>query len=147
MAKRISMLPTLVTRQLFKADPSGESTVTIRQATTEDAIDLGVLFETTTQEYDDAELGKSKVTRSLNVETLKMARAFRTLAGSNLVKTDADNKESPLFVFKETPVGPRPVSEFEFEQAWGYLSIEDAEDIYAQVVAVNPRWDPKRQGE
>ncbi len=70
-------------------------------------------------------------------EELKRIEAYLTMAECNILRENG----KPLFKFKKT--GPAPyidMTDSEFEEAWGQLPQDIAEEIHDKVLEVNPDW-------
>ncbi len=125
-------------------DIEGNTSVSIRQATTADKIVIADLFAEQTQIWEDADVGKIQMKRKWNPEALKQARAFATLVGADL----EDDDGNPIFRFGNTKNGPElSMQKVEFNRAWGSLPIELTEEIYKLILKVNTDWDPEAVGE
>jgi len=134
---KISMKPDT---QQFKLgfDPSGEATVTIRQARTGDVIKLGDLFSDQTRTWDDDAGEMVKLTQKWNPAELKRERAFLTIVGLDL----EDENGNPIFNFKEddTYGASLNMSRLKFIKVWDALPAEYTEEIHNWIVQVNPQW-------
>lgn len=141
---KISLKPTAQTFKL-SIDPEGQATVTVRQARTGDLVRLGNLFSEQTQIWDDEQLGKVMLQRKWNPEELMRERAFCTLVGIDL---EDEETGEPIFRFREGKNGPElAMTRNAFCRAWDALPVELTQEIYNNVLEVNPQWDPARQGE
>jgi len=126
-------------------DPTGETTMTAKQARTADVIAIANLFAETTRSYDDEYVGRIEYKQKWNHEEFKRECALRTLIELDL--EDAET-EQPLFRFKEGSYGPvLAMSGSEFAQAWGILPPELVDEIFANILEVNPQWGPVLKGE
>ena len=134
---KISMKPET---QQFKLgfDPSGEATITIRQARTGDVIKLGDLFSNQTRTWDEDAKDMVKLTQKWNPDELKRERAFLTVVGLDL----EDNSGKPIFKFKEDKAfgASLDMSRSAFIKVWNILPSELTEEIHTWILQVNPQW-------
>lgn len=144
MPKAITMKPAIKEIQLLELDESGETTVTIRQATAGDMRKLGDLFSDQTQIWDDPEGNTVKIQKKWNLEELKRMRAYVTMVGCNIINEDTGGE---WFTFRTGPNGAAPGNQSLFFSAWDALPPEVAQEIYEAVLVVNTQWDPAYQGE
>lgn len=151
MPKVLSMKPTVKTFRLTRLDPSGETTVTIRQATAGDVKRVGDLFSEQTQIFDDGDGTSIKIQKKFNYAELNRYRAYLTLADCNIQRevetSDGKIVTEDWFKFVERNGVRRIQSEGDFYQAWDALPQEVVEEIVDYVLDVNPMWDPNAQGE
>jgi hypothetical protein len=129
------------TIKLLKSDPSGDTWVRIKQATTgEDGI-LSALWAKTALEWDDdRQGGKVKQYSEISRAQVRTESVWLTLLECNI--TGKDNK--PLF----------PAIDYmarrdkgKFLAAWNPLPPEWSEEIYQAVLEVNPQWRPGREAQ
>ena len=128
------------TIKLLEADPTGETWVRIKQATTgEDAI-LSSLWAKSAFEYDDANKGKVKQYNEVSRAQVQGESVRLTLLESNIL----DHKDKPLF----PPIdhAARRVQKT-FYDAWSKLPMAWAKEIHEAVLMVNPQWRPGREDE
>jgi len=137
MPASVSMKPILDTFPLEQLDSTGETTVTVRQATTGDVRKIGDLFGKQTQIFNTEEEGQIKIEKDWNFDTLKCYRAFLTITDCNIVD---EATQLPVFKFVERSGLSRPVSETAFNAAWDALHYDVTEEIYERVLDMNPMW-------
>jgi len=139
MPIKLSVKPIEETFKLMEADPTGETFVTIRQATTGDSIKLSNLFSDQTQIWDDPTGGTVKIQKKWNLEELKRYRASLTVIDCNI-----ENEDGTLwFPFVEG----KTILQGQFFKAWDSLPPEIADEIYECVQRINPEWNPYAEGE
>lgn len=139
----ISLKP-ITQRFDLTSDPG--STVTFRQARTGDLVHLGNLFAEQTHEWTEEDLGVVRMKRKWNPEELKRERVFVTLSGCDI---EDEETGQPIFQFKETKSygDELAMTPKQFYRVWGALPPAITDEIYALCLAVNPQFDPNRQGE
>lgn len=142
MPLRLSVKPVEQTITL-ESDPSGETFVVVRQATTGDVVKIGNAFGDQTQIFDD-EMGNTlKIQKKWNLAELQRMRAYLTIIGCNIEDEDG----SPWFKFRETRDGFAPGPQDAFFKAWDKLPPEISDDLYQAVIMVNPQWNPLLEDE
>jgi hypothetical protein len=138
MPKAISV-PVEKVFKLEKFDPTGETTVTIRQATQSSQEQMAEMFSEVTRRMKD-ETGVMEVTTKVSSAEVMRRAAWLTMVECNVM--NAENT-APLFKFNRAPNGRMYIgmSEAEFSlQAWGELPVELADEIYDKVLELNPQW-------
>lgn len=138
---RISLVPTSREFKLkFGDDPFA---VSIRQARTGDAVQLGNLFSETTRVWDDADFGPIQLKQKWNQMELQRMRAYLTMVACDLEDENGD----PLFLFRTGKHGPETsMGRDAFNQVWDSLPQELTDMIHECVIKANPQWGP-RSGE
>ena len=129
------------TIKLLKADPSGDASVRIKQATMgEDAI-ISAMWAKTAWEFDDAQRGKVKQYNDVSRAQIMGEQVRLTLLeGINIL----DHEGKPLF----PKVDPAVVRGRDaFYDAWSQLPSPWAEEIHEAVLQVNPQWRPDREAQ
>lgn len=128
------------TIKLLKADPTGETWVRIKQATTgEDAI-LSGLWAKTALEWDDASQGKVKQYNEVSRAQIRAEAVWLTLLECNITGKD----KKPLFPAIDHMARR---DKGKFFTAWNPLPPEWSEEIYEAVLEVNPQWRPGREAQ
>ena len=128
------------TIKLLKADPTGETWVRIKQATTgEDAL-LSLLWAKTAYEFDDDNRGKVKQYSEVSRAQVRAEAVRLTLLESNAL----GHNDKPLFPPIDHAVRRAPEI---FESAWDKLPVPWANEIYDAVLQVNPQWRPGGENE
>lgn len=144
MALKIASLPQIKDFKLLKSDPTGETVVTLRQATAGDEIRIGNLFSEQTQIWDDEEVGRVQLKRKWNFQERKRFIAYLTLVGCNIEVEDERGEAAPLFRFKDGSKPGLAMSQADFFKAWDNLPQEVADEIYECILEMNPQWDFSR---
>lgn len=142
MALRLSTKPTEETITL-SADPSGETFVVIRQATTGDMVKIGNAFGDQTQIFDDDRTNSLKIQKKWNPAELQRMRAYLTIVGCNI----EDDNGNPWFKFRDGANGPLPGDQGLFFKAWDRLPPNISQELYEAVLSVNPQWNPLLEDE
>lgn len=128
------------TIKLLGADPTGETWVRVKQATTgEDAI-LSNLWAKTAYEFDDAQKGKVKQYSEVSRAQVRAEAVRLTLLESNVLR----HNDEPLFPPVDHAVRRSPK---QFGAAWDRLPVPWANEIYEAVLTVNPQWRPGGEDE
>ena len=129
------------TVKLLKADPSGDTYVVVKQATTGEDAAISALWAKTAWEFDDALKGKVKQYNDVSRAQIMGEQVRLTLLECNI--TDHSGKK-PLFP-KIDPDAER--SHQAFYGAWEKLPSAWSEEIYEAVLGVNPQWQPGREAQ
>lgn len=140
MPLKIASYPTTKDFKLLKSDPSGETFVTVRQATAGDEIRISNLFAEQTQIWDDAEVGRVQLKRKWNFDERKRFIAYLTMVGCNIETEEGE----PLFRFTGGPNPRLNMSQADFFKAWDMLPQNVADEIYDCILQLNPQWDFSR---
>ena len=128
------------TIKLLDADPTGETWVRIKQATTgEDAL-LSNLWAKTALEWDDAQQGKVKQYSEVSRAQVQAEAVRLTLLESNML----DHKEKPLFPKIDHAARRDPK---QFLPRWEKLPMAWSREVYEAVLQVNPQWRPGREAD
>ena len=142
MAIKVSKLPVIQAYQL-KSDPSGEATVTFRQARRGETERLAESFSQYKLTYEDPEAGVVTRTQEWNPCKIETKQVFLTLVGaSGIIVEKPDGSEGELFRFRETSDGI-PVlnmNEAQFNAAWAILPEEVCDEIINLCHRHNPNW-------
>lgn len=128
-------LPTPVEKvfPLLEADQTGQTTVTVRQATQRAVAALGDMISRI-----DRTTGANTYATYFNPARSQMLQAFHTIVACNI--EGADGKL--LFPSKTTPGGTvLAMDEKQFENAWYDLPPEWVSEIMDFVAEMNPMWD------
>ena len=136
MPKKVA-LPVTKICKLEKWDPTGETTVTVRQAT-QGVVDKLENFRTSNNEYqwDDKEQGKTTMRTNRGSAEIRRLQVRETMESSNLPGPD----DMPLF---KTFSYKNDSDILAWEKSWDTLPPELAEEIVEKVYEVNPQWAPK----
>ena len=143
MPYEMSMKQLVNTVSLVEIDPSGETTATVRQATTGDMIAIGNTFGEQTQIFDDGD-ETIKIKKKWNPDELKRYRCWRCLIGCNIVNKET---QEPWFTFREGNHGSEPGVQAAFFKAWDSAVPAVTEALHNAVLTVNPQWNYAAQGE
>jgi hypothetical protein len=139
----------VATKSIYKQfklafDPTGESTVTIRQAKSGDLVHMDNLFKEQTQIWDGDDFNTIQLKKQFNPQEVKRERAYLTLVAADI----EDEEGNPIFRFKDGPNGPQlAMSRADFVTAWNELPPMLTEEIHDLVQAQNPVWNPAASGE
>ncbi len=147
MAIHVKKLPPVQTYPL-SLDPTGEATVTFRQARRGETERLAESFSKYTLSYEDPDAGTVRRTQEWNVRKIEQKQVFLTLVGAEgLFIENPDGSTAPLFRFRETSDGipMLAMTEVQFDKAWALLDEDLAEEIILLCHKHNPHWG--RQGE
>lgn len=136
MPLALSMKPIVGTFVLDLADPTGDTTVVVRQVTVGDQIELENLFADQTQVWNGTQDRAVRISRRWNFEELKRHRVWRTLLACNIVTEEGKD----WFEFSIKAGEPVPGPKNRFFSAWDALPPEVAEEIYTYVLEMNPQW-------
>lgn len=120
------------------ADPSGATYVTIRQATQLEQEMRAELWATSSRILRDRVGPEIELRQRISLPEIMRKEIFLTLCACNI----EDENGQPLFQFStDTQTGrTRPVSEPEFEKAFGKLPLAVAYEIHNKVLQLNPSW-------
>lgn len=139
--------PIVETFELTRTDKRYENegqptTVTIKQATQAQHEQRQQIFATLERRFDDFSPEITTLVQKANTEELKRTEAYLTLVGCNITKEDG---KSPLFVFKKgkNGINELDMQEHEFNEAWGILPPDVANEIHEKVVELNIMWGPR----
>jgi hypothetical protein len=136
---------------VLESDPTGETTVTVRQAREGENIERGEMFAKTNRIYDDALIGEVKLQTEYNQRKLRRKEAYLTLASLSGIYTEDDKgKKTEWFISGETDNGPSikaAMSETSFNNRWNMLPTAVVNEIGKLIHQVNPDWNPERTGE
>ena len=124
---------------LDKADPTGETKITIKQATTREHTLRAEMWATASRIMRDGMGSEVELKQRISFPEIVRREVFLTLVACNI---QAENGE-PLFKFAQDSTTSRPylaMSEDKFAVAWGLLPIEIALEIHSKVIEVNPTW-------
>jgi hypothetical protein len=131
--------PLTKKHELKESDPTGDTFVSFRQATTQDHIERGDLFSEASRVYKN-EFSTDIVEVRQNIPVLKVWRkeAFLTMIDCNIL---GENGE-PLFQFSPNGAGTPllAMTEGQFEDAWGKLPFEVSAEIHSKLLITNPAW-------
>jgi hypothetical protein len=128
------------TIKLLKADPSGETFVVVKQATTGEDAAISALWAKTAWEFDDEQRGKVKQYNDVSRAQIMAEQVRLTLLDCNIT----DHKGKPLFT-KVDPSAQR--QQGTFYPAWEQLPSAWSEEIYEAVLVANPQWRPEREAQ
>ena len=139
MAKKIGH-PLVKQFPLEKADPGGDTYVTIRQAKQREQEEHDELYAETSRVWNDQQVGVMELKQRVSMGVVQRREVELTLVDSNIL--DADGK--PLFTFKKNTHGVMSLdmTPTQFREAWGQLDPDDADEIHAKVREMNPQWGP-----
>lgn len=126
--------------KLMKSDPTGETWVRVKQATTGDNYVRSGLWANAALEWDDAHQGKVKQYTQVSAAEIVAVEVRLALLESNI----EDENGKPLFPALR-PGERRDIRSF--EAAWSKLPLGWADEIYEAVLAVNPQWDRRIQSQ
>ena len=135
--------PVEKTFKLLQADPDGDTTVRIRQATRSAQEQRMDLSAEATRIWNDDAFGEVQVKQRISMAELHRLEVWCTLVDCNILDEGSTEKsEKPLFVFKNNRQGQQylAMTQAEFARAWGKLPDEIAEEIYSKVIDLNPQW-------
>ena len=128
------------TIKLLKADPTGETWVRIKQATTREDAALSALWAKTSLEWDDEQQGKVRQYNEISRAQIMAESVRLTLLECNITCHEG----KPLF----PPIDMAAQRSIEdFHKAWGKLPMAWAEEIYQAVLEINPQWRPGREAQ
>jgi len=128
------------TIKLLKADPTGETWVRIKQATTGEDAMLSLLWAKTAYEFDDAAKGKVKQYSEVSRAQVQAEAVRLTLLESNIL----GHNEKPLFPPVDHAARRDPQR---FLRAWESLPAPWSQECYDAVLQVNPQWRPGGEAE
>jgi hypothetical protein len=117
----------------------GEPTkVTIRQATQAQHTLRADKYANLVQEINKGEPDVNRYITRFSQFELMRTETYLTMVGCNLLDPDGD----PVFKFKQNKNGQMilAMNESEFNDAWGMLPEDVAEEIWEKVREVNIRW-------
>jgi len=123
---------------LVKCDPTGETTVTIRQATMHENTQRADLWATASRIMRDTLGEELELKQRISIPEVMRTEVWLTLVGCNL--QDAEGKD--LFQFRRTADGRdfMTMTRPNFDSAWGTLPQAIALEIHEAVIAVNADW-------
>lgn len=128
---------------LLGADPSGETTVTVRQATMRENTQRADLWATASRIIRDGMGSEIELKQRISAPEIMAREVYLTMVGCNITIEDADERPIELFKFAKDTATGRPylaMSEPKFLAAWGQLPAEIALEIHGKVIEVNPTW-------
>lgn len=138
------------TYPLDKADPSGETTVTIKPATVAEQAQRDELFAKQVRTYRAGSPDAIEIKGDSTFAQRQALEVFLTLVDSNLMFQEQDPKGAaqgdpkPLFAIGRKPNGEPylNMTRSQFLEAWGKLAQPVADEIHGKVLVKNPSWDP-----
>jgi hypothetical protein len=136
-AKLERTLPLVRTDEAYGGS---ETTVTIRQASQYQHEKRQEIFSNMRSKYSNDGDGLMEIIQRFNALELHRLDVQLTLVDCNIIGED----EKPLFKFRKDSKGRSylDMSDAEFEEAWGSLPVDIADEIYEKVLEVNPSWSP-----
>lgn len=118
----------------------GEPTmVLIKQATQREHELRQEIFATLERRYSDLSPDEMTLIQTANLETLKRTEVWLTLCDSNLMN---ENGDKPLFQSRKSKDGQivLAMTKAQFEEAWGLLPPDVADEIHQKVLEINKMW-------
>ena len=117
------------------------SMVLIRQAAQHEHEVRQQVFATLERRFNDLAPDEMTLVQTANMEELKRLETWLTLCESNIM----DEHGKPLFPSRKTDKDhPRlAMSKQQFEESWGLLPPDVAEEIHDKVLEVNIMWGSK----
>lgn len=137
---------TVIEKFPLKTDPEGLAAVSVRQATTEDAIQRNDMFSKTRRIFVENDQ-EQVIEQDFNPREVRAYEAYLTLASVDGI---FDQEDAPLFRHKSTKDGDRVKSAMSFDEfkvAWGSLPIEVSDEIVKFILKVNRTWDGNAEKE
>lgn len=136
--------------KLEKADPSGETFVTIKPATVAEQAARDDLNSKATRTIRSSSPDAIEVKSDTTYSQRQALEVFLTLVDSNIMLQDTDaqgaplGEPKPLFKITRSSRGEPylDMNRLQFTDSWGKLPTEVAEEIHSKVLAKNPQWDP-----
>ena len=125
--------------QLLEADPTGETTVTFRQATTREHTLRADLWATASRIMRDGMGSEVELKQRISFPEIVRREVFLCIVGCNIEGPDG----KLLFNFRQDPATGRPylsMNEADFGLAWGSLPLDVALEIHSKVIELNPTW-------
>jgi len=134
--------PKLTTEKLIRSDASGDTFVTIRQAMQGQQEERARLFDEITRVIRDQNYGQvDEIKQRISMEELKRVEVRLTLVDCNILDRDG---QTPLFTFVDDGVAKRlSMTETRFNEQWGKLPPEVAQEISEMTLKCNPSWSRK----
>jgi len=124
------------TIKLLKADPTGDTFVRVKQATTGDNAQRSLLWAKTSLEWDDKAQGRVRQYNEISQAQIMAEEVWLTLLECNI--GDEDGKP----VFPNIDIRARRPKD-NFLTAWNSLPFEWAQEIHEAVLEANPQWNPR----
>lgn len=135
--------------KLLKFDDSGETTVTIRQATQREHALRSEMFAEVVREWDDSDTKSTvRVRQRISMAELQAKEIYLTMCACDILQAPISDEaaEAPLFKFNMGLNGRMYLAdEGQFTVALGLLPMEVVTEIHGYVREVNPQWG--NQGE
>jgi len=118
------------------------TTVTIRQATQAQHEQRQSLWDTIERKFSDLNPDEVTLVQHVPMEVLKRLEVYLTLADCNITTESGD----PMFPSRQDKDGNPKIalSKAKFEEAWGLLPPDVAEEIHQKVLDVNIIWSGRR---
>ena len=135
--------PLVKTYKLLRSDPSGDTTVTFRQATRGDQDRRQDLTAEATRIWNDAEQGEIQLKQRISMAEIHRMEVNLTMVECNILNEAVDGEDpKPLFRFKTNSKGRSylDMSESAFAMAWAKLPDDIADEIHEKAVEHNPQW-------
>lgn len=124
-------------------NPDESTFVVVRQATQREVEKRAELTADASRIFREGS-SEIEVKQRWSIEEQKRLEVYLTLANCN-IGAPVSEEEKPHNLFKFTKKNNRgyiAMSEEEFNEAWGLLPAEWAEQIHEAVLVVNPQWNP-----
>jgi hypothetical protein len=124
--------------QLLQSDPSGETTILVRQATMRENTLRADLWATASRIMRDGMGSEIELKQRISMPEIMEREVYLTLVACNI-----EAESGPLFKFARDSSTGRPylsMSEAKFHEAWGMLPADVALEIHSKVIEVNPTW-------
>jgi len=130
---------------LDECDPTGDTKITIRQATTREHTLRAEMWATASRIMRDGMGSEVELKQRISFPEIVRREVFLTLVACNILAPHVDESTppEPLFKFAQDSATGRPylaMSEDKFALAWGKLPVEIALEIHAKVIELNPTW-------
>lgn len=124
-------------------NPDESTFVVVRQATQREVEKRAELTADASRVFREGSK-EIEVKQRWSIEEQKRLEVFLTLAGCNIgAPVEEGEKAHNLFKFiKKNNRSYVAMSEEEFNDAWGLLPAEWAEQIHEAILVVNPQWSP-----
>lgn len=123
---------------LVKCDSSGDTLVSVRQAT-KGVVDKLEDLRTAGTEYswNDEEHGKMHMKPSKGAAEIRRSQVFWTMSSCNII----DENGQPLFQsMSDGNTSHLVMDEVKFQRAWDKLPPDVADEIFDAVVSINTQW-------
>lgn len=130
--------PEVKTIVLHEADPSGDTYVKVRQATTYENSQRAELWATASRIMRDSTGSEVELKQRISFPEVWRLEAWLTMCGCNIIREDGQE----LFRFSKDSSGRESwaMTQTQFEKAWGLLPPDVALEVHQAVLEVNEVW-------